>query len=170
MVMDKEPHAPLGRIAAATPGLAVMRTHDRTGTSRLQIAAGELAKRRERLGSGSEVDRFRVVSRHGLFIEAFAPREAPQLFDQLGVGASVGRAHSDIHAGGGSFLDQVMRSARARMYLEGQYLGPAPREDLNLRNDARADAVADEASFRVRRWRSPAVDHDYTARRPVPLG
>ena len=58
----------------------------------LQIAAGELADGGERLGSGSEVEGFRVEPRHGLLVEALAPREASQLLDQLGVGAAVGRA------------------------------------------------------------------------------
>lgn len=92
----------------------------------LQIAAGERADGGERLGSRSEVDGFRVEPRQGLLVEALAPRKAAELVDQLGVGAPIRGAHADVDSGGGSFADQVVRPARARMDLQGRHLRPAP--------------------------------------------
>lgn len=109
----------------------------------LQVATGERAHGGERLGSGSEVEGFRVQPRHRLLVEALTPREAAQLLDQLGVGAAVRRAHPDVDAGSRPFTDQVMRTARTGVDLQGQHLLPAPRQDLDLRNEARADAVAE---------------------------
>jgi len=111
----------------------------------LKIAAGERADGRKRLGSRPEVEGFRVEPRQGLLVEPFAPREAAQFLDQLGVGAPIRGAHADVDSGGGSFADQVVRPARARMDLQGQHLQPAPGQELDLRDEARADAVADEA-------------------------
>ena len=59
-------------------------------TGRERIAAGELPDRGEGLGSGSEVESFGVEARHGLLVEAFATREAPELLDQLGAAAAPG--------------------------------------------------------------------------------
>ena len=59
-------------------------------SQRLQVAPCELAKGCERLGSGSEVEGFRVEPRQGLLVESLAPREASQFLDQVGVGATVG--------------------------------------------------------------------------------
>ena len=55
----------------------------------LQIPAGQLPHWNERLGSWSEVQRFRVHFRHGPFVECFADRKPSHFVDQLGVGLPV---------------------------------------------------------------------------------
>jgi len=126
----------------------------------LEIAAGELAHGRERLGGRSEVGGFRVEPGHRLLVESFTPHEAAQLLDQLGVGSPVGGAHPDIDATGRSFSLEVVRTARAGMDLHCQYLRAtpeirvfaAPREDLfEGPKDRRAGLSRPAKPSRVRR-------------------
>jgi len=111
---------------------------------RLQVAVRELAIRCEQLGSRSEVERFRVEPGHWLLVEALPSRKAAQLLDQLGVGAAVARADTDVDTRGGPLPVQVVRPARARVHPQSQGLRSAPGKDLDLRHDPRADAVTDE--------------------------
>ena len=124
-VLAEEDHAAHGRNLAA---LMV-----REESQRFQVPARERPEGSKRLGSGSEVEGFRVEPGHGLLVEAFAAREASELLDQLGVGATVGRAHPDVHAAGGSLPREMVRSGRARMHLHREHLRPPPGEDLDLR-------------------------------------
>ena len=111
----------------------------------LQVAAGELADGSERLGSGSEVERFRVEPEQRLLVEALASREAPKLLDQLRVGAAIGRAHPDVYAGGRTLPGEMVRPARAGMDLQREHLRPPPWGESRSRERCPADAIADEA-------------------------
>ena len=110
-----------------------------------EIGALEFAQRGEELGSGSEVEGFRVEFGHGLLVEGFTARETPQLLDHLAVGAAVGRTHPHVHARLRPFTLEVVRAARARVHLHGQQVRAAPGHDVQLRRQARSDAVADHA-------------------------
>jgi hypothetical protein len=57
-------------------------------SKRLQIRPAKAPNGLERLGSRSEVDRFRVEIRNRLLIVGFAAGESAQLLDQLTVGPS----------------------------------------------------------------------------------
>src|SRR5439155_14539722 len=107
----------------------------------LQIAAGQLANGSECLGSGSEVQCFRVESGQGLLVEPLPPREAPELFDHLGVSAAVGGADAYIYAAGGPFPREMVRACRAGMDLQRQHVGPPPRQDVDLRHQTGGDPV-----------------------------
>ena len=48
-------------------------------------------------------------------LKPFAAREAPQLLDQLGVGATIGRSDPDEDAIGGSLAREEVRPGRAWM-------------------------------------------------------
>ena len=64
-----------------------------------------------------------------------------------------------VDSGGRSVADQVVRPAPARMELQDQHLRPAPGQDLDLRDESRADAVAAEVGhtfFRVEGFRHAA--------------
>jgi hypothetical protein len=97
-LLAKEDHTAHGRRLAP-----LVSRHQTQG---LQIAAVKLADGSERLGSGSEVEDFRVETPHRLLVDTLSTRETPQLFDQFGVCAAVGRAHADGDSGGGSLPDQ----------------------------------------------------------------
>ena len=84
---------------------------------RLQIRSLELAHRCERLGSGSEVEDFRVEIRHRLFVIGFAASEAPQFFGQLPVGATIGGADPHINAAFQPGVLDVMWPSRAGVHL-----------------------------------------------------
>jgi hypothetical protein len=94
-VLPEEDHPAYGR---DLPSLVV-----REEPEGFQIAAGELAACGERLGSGSEVDGFRVEPGDRLFVESLASREAPHFLDQLRVGAAVCRPDPDVDAVGWPF-------------------------------------------------------------------
>ena len=93
----------------------------------LQVPAGELADRREQLGSSSEIQGLRVESRHRLLVEGFAPPEAAELLDQLAVGPAVGGANPHVHAAVHPLALEVMRAARAWVDLHRQQVGAPPR-------------------------------------------
>jgi hypothetical protein len=48
-----------------------------------------------------------------------ASRTAPQLLDQLGVGAAIDRADPHVNAFGGPFAGEVVRPVCARMDVKG---------------------------------------------------
>ena len=61
-----------------------------------KICATQPADRGERLGCGSEADRFRVEFRHRTLVECFAARETLHFRYQSVVGASVGKTDPDV--------------------------------------------------------------------------
>lgn len=111
---------------------------------RLQVASREHAHRRKRLGSSSEVQRFRVEIRHRLLIIGFAASEAPQFLDQLPVGAAIGRTDSHIDAVQPGTLE-MMRASCARIHLHGHDMSAAPRQNLQFRDKTRQNVVAHHA-------------------------
>jgi len=113
-------------------------------TQRLKVAAGDRAHGRERLGSGSEVQGFRVEAGHRLLVEGLAEGEATKLLDHLAVGPPVGGAHAHIDARLRPLALEVVRAGRARVNLHGQDLGAAPGQDLDFRYEARSDVIADQ--------------------------
>jgi hypothetical protein len=64
----------------------------------LEVRRPKLAHRRERLRSGSEVQRFRVEPRHRLLVKGLAASEAAELFDQFEVGPTVGGTDPNVDA------------------------------------------------------------------------
>ena len=95
-----------------------------------EVGAAELANRRERLGSRSEVQSFGVELRHRLLIVGFAADETAELLNELPVGSPVGRTDTHVYAVLGSLALQIVRAARAWEHLDPQHLGAAPRQDL----------------------------------------
>ena len=57
---------------------------------------------------------------------------------------AVGGAHPHIDACGGPLVDQVMGPASAGMNIQRQHLRLPPGKGLDLRNEPRADPIADE--------------------------
>ena len=112
---------------------------------RRQVAAMQRAHRSERLGSGSEVEGFRVGIGHWLFIEGFAADEAPEFLNQLCIGAAVGRADAHVGAAVCAFLGEMVGARRARMHLERDHVGTAPGQDLDVGDKARRNRIADQA-------------------------
>jgi len=111
----------------------------------LEVLAAQLAHRRQRLGSSSEVQDFRVETGHRPFVKGLAAGEPSELFDELTVGAPVGGADPDIDAVIQPLALQEVRAGGARIHLGGDDMGPAPRHDLEIRHDARDNVVADQA-------------------------
>lgn len=110
----------------------------------LEVASREPADGRERLGSSSEVDGFRVDAGHRLLVEGLPSGEPREFLDQLGISDPVGGADPDVRTARRPLARQIVGSAGARMDLNGQDLLAAPRQDLNLGNQPGSDAVADE--------------------------
>jgi hypothetical protein len=80
-----------------------------------EVGTAEPAHARERLGSGSEVQSFRVEPWHRLFVEGLAPCEPAEFLDQLPVGPPVGGADPHVDAAVEPLALQVVRAARARV-------------------------------------------------------
>jgi hypothetical protein len=110
----------------------------------LEVSLGELAQARERLGSRSEVQRFRVEARHRLLIVGFTAAESPEFLDELAVGPAVGRPHSNVNTGLHAIPPEIMRAAGAGVDLHSDDLSAAPRQDLDLRHEPRGNLIADE--------------------------
>ena len=64
----------------------------------MQVAPRETSYGRERLGSGSEADRFRVDVGHDSLVEGLATRKALHLRDQRSVFTAVDRADANVPA------------------------------------------------------------------------
>ena len=97
----------------------------------LEITAPYRSKGRKRLGSGSEVQRFRVEIRHRLLVERLPAAEAAKLLDQLAVGSAVGGAHPDVDGAVEPLALEMVRAARARVDPLGQNLGAQGRISIS---------------------------------------
>lgn len=120
---------------------ALMARHQ---AKRLQIGPPKAPKRCERLGSRSEVDRFRVEIRNWLLIVGFAASESAQLRDQLRIGSSIGRAHADVDTGAEAFTSQIVGPNGTGMHLDRNHVAPTPSDDLQLGDQSGSDVVADQ--------------------------
>ncbi len=108
----------------------------------LQVTPGQLAQRRKRLGSHSEVDRFRVEFRHRLFVKCRAPRETLHLGNERVVGPAVGGTHPHVGPGLRPHLGKVVRAGGAREHLNRHNVRLAVGVDFEVRQQARRDRIA----------------------------
>ena len=120
----------------------------------LQIGPPKTSNWCERLGSGSEVQRFRVQSRHRLLVIRFSASKAAQLVDQFTVGPPIGGADADVDASVQTLPPYVVRTNRAGIHLNGQNMASAPGDDLQLRHQPRHNVIADEVGQRNKLPRS----------------
>src|SRR5664280_1101463 len=97
-----------------------------------KIALPERAHRCKRLGSRSEVDRFRVLSRERLLVVGFAAGKAAQLLDELAADAAV--CGIDAHVDGS--LDPLA------LELEGLAFGPLEQIHEVHGSEAYSEVVA----------------------------
>ena len=102
-----------------------------------QVATMQSANWRERLGSHSEVERFRVDVEHWLLVEGFAANQTPEFLNKLSVRTAVGRANPHVGAALRALLGEMVWACLAWMYLNRDHVRPSPRQDLDIGDQTR---------------------------------
>src|SRR5690606_5108258 len=97
-----------------------------------QIALAQLSNGRKRLGSRSEVQRFRVEVDEGLLVIGFTPGNPPKLLHELAVRTPICRTYAYVYARLGSVPLEVVRTCGARMHLHGKDVSAAPGKNAAL--------------------------------------
>jgi len=110
-----------------------------------EIAALQGPHGLERLGSCSEVNPFRVQVRHCLFVVGSRACEPAHGFDHGKICLPVCRAHTYIRTVLKSFTNEEVGSVGTRVDLDRNQPFRAPRQDLDLWDEARRDVIGDQA-------------------------
>ena len=106
--------------------------------------AGQRARRGERLGSNSEVDRFRVERGERSCIERLASGITAHLGNQCRVGQPVGGSDPRVGAALQPVARQIVRTRGAREHFYRYHLGVAVAQQFHVRKEPWLDRVADQ--------------------------